>query len=324
MSKDNAGVLDLKDRKILYQLDLNSRQSNSEIAKKVGLSKDVVNYRIKKLEGDGFINGYYAVLDFSRLGYFSIRVYLNLMDASPKKEEEIIEWLVKSEKTFFVGKTDGPIDINVGFRIKDIYEFENEYSRFREKFKDFIANEQVAIFTKAFHFHRAYLLNKGEDEAKPELFGKEKPVSHDELDISILKLLAKNARIPTIEIARKLKKPAKTIAFRIKQMEKKRIIQGYRFIFDFNLFGYRYYKIDLTLRSLSRKNELTQYAHFHPNILYIDETIGGSDFEFDIEIKSESALYELIEELKANFPEIRYYKYFTLRKYYKLLYFPQN
>ena len=40
--------IDLKDRKILYELDLNSRQSNSTLGKKVGLSKDIVNYRIKK------------------------------------------------------------------------------------------------------------------------------------------------------------------------------------------------------------------------------------------------------------------------------------
>ena len=42
--------LDLKDRKILYELDLNCRQSNSQIGKKVGLKRDVVAYRIKKLQ----------------------------------------------------------------------------------------------------------------------------------------------------------------------------------------------------------------------------------------------------------------------------------
>ena len=42
-------TLDAKDRKILYELDINSRHSNSEIAKKVGLSKQVVGFRIKRL-----------------------------------------------------------------------------------------------------------------------------------------------------------------------------------------------------------------------------------------------------------------------------------
>ena len=45
--------LDVKDRKILFQLTLNSRQSFNQIGKKVGLTKDVVAYRVKKLQENG-------------------------------------------------------------------------------------------------------------------------------------------------------------------------------------------------------------------------------------------------------------------------------
>ncbi len=36
--------IDVKDRKILYELDLNCRQSNAQIGKKVGLGRDVVAF----------------------------------------------------------------------------------------------------------------------------------------------------------------------------------------------------------------------------------------------------------------------------------------
>ena len=58
--------LDLKDRKILYELDLDSRQLFRAIGKKVGLSKDVVNSRVKKMHGRGIIKGYYAVVYFAK------------------------------------------------------------------------------------------------------------------------------------------------------------------------------------------------------------------------------------------------------------------
>jgi len=45
--------IDLKDRKILYELDLNCWQSLTQIGKKVGLSKEVVKYRIKRMERGG-------------------------------------------------------------------------------------------------------------------------------------------------------------------------------------------------------------------------------------------------------------------------------
>jgi DNA-binding Lrp family transcriptional regulator len=41
--------LDLKDRKIPYHFDLNCRQLNTQIGEKVGLSKQVVDYRIKRI-----------------------------------------------------------------------------------------------------------------------------------------------------------------------------------------------------------------------------------------------------------------------------------
>ena len=41
--------LDNVDRRILYALDLDARQPISRLAKKLGISKDVANYRIKKM-----------------------------------------------------------------------------------------------------------------------------------------------------------------------------------------------------------------------------------------------------------------------------------
>ena len=38
-SNRQSTLLDVKDRKILYELDVNARQSASEIGKKVGVSK---------------------------------------------------------------------------------------------------------------------------------------------------------------------------------------------------------------------------------------------------------------------------------------------
>jgi DNA-binding Lrp family transcriptional regulator len=54
----NMEKLDVKDRKILYHLDLDSRQPFSQLGKKVGLSKDLVAYRVKKLHERGIIKNF--------------------------------------------------------------------------------------------------------------------------------------------------------------------------------------------------------------------------------------------------------------------------
>ena len=68
--------VDLKDRKILYELDLDARQSLTQIGKKVGLKKDVVSYRINRLQEEGVIQNYWTAIDTFKLGYNVFRIYI--------------------------------------------------------------------------------------------------------------------------------------------------------------------------------------------------------------------------------------------------------
>ncbi len=60
--------LDRLDRSILSALVENGRQSLSQLARKVGLSKSPVQTRLRRLEESGFILGYTAIVDKERLG----------------------------------------------------------------------------------------------------------------------------------------------------------------------------------------------------------------------------------------------------------------
>ncbi|MBX3582591.1 MAG: Lrp/AsnC ligand binding domain-containing protein [Rhizobiaceae bacterium] len=60
--------LDRLDRNILAALAREGRLSMTELAAKVGLSKTPVQARVKRLERDGFIRGYAAVIDRERMG----------------------------------------------------------------------------------------------------------------------------------------------------------------------------------------------------------------------------------------------------------------
>lgn len=60
--------LDRIDRSILAALGRDARLSMAELAEKVGLSKTPVMARVKKLEKEGVIRGYSAVIDRERIG----------------------------------------------------------------------------------------------------------------------------------------------------------------------------------------------------------------------------------------------------------------
>ncbi|MEM4312358.1 MAG: Lrp/AsnC family transcriptional regulator [Nitrososphaerales archaeon] len=61
--------LDEIDKKLLKEFIRNARQSFREIAKKLNLSVGTVVSRTKKLEEDGIIKGYTAMIDHEKIGY---------------------------------------------------------------------------------------------------------------------------------------------------------------------------------------------------------------------------------------------------------------
>lgn len=60
--------LDTMDRRILRELTRDGRQSNSQLAERVGLSATPCWQRTRRLEADGYIRGYTAILDYELLG----------------------------------------------------------------------------------------------------------------------------------------------------------------------------------------------------------------------------------------------------------------
>lgn len=87
--------------------------------------------------------------------------------------------------------------------------------------------------------------------------------------------------------------------------------------------GYEYYKVDLELEDISIIPSLKQFIRQHPNIIYQNITVGGSDFEFDCELQTQEEFYKLMDEIKKSFPEkIRHYFYYKAIKIYKYSYFP--
>ncbi len=308
--------LDLKDRKILYELDANSRQPVSRIAKKVRLSKSTVSYKIKQLEREGVISGYYAMIDNTKLGYLMFRVYLKFINTTRGKEEEIVRWLKNNRAVGVVGRIETVYDLIILVWTKSINEFDDFLYEFKKRFRGYVWQERVHIYSKVWHFKRKYLL-KEEKPPEHEFVGSYGAEDYDELDLGVLKLLSKNARIPVVEMSEALRMPERTIAFRIRQLEKKRIIQGYRINLNLEKIGYEYYKLNITLNDFSKYDELLNYARDHPNVIYIDRTASELDFEINAEVEGKRALLRLVGEIKARF-NIRDIEVVPFQEYYKM------
>jgi len=61
-------TLDTTDRRILAALQSRGRMSNADLSEQVNLSPSACHRRVQRLEAEGYISGYVALLDARKLG----------------------------------------------------------------------------------------------------------------------------------------------------------------------------------------------------------------------------------------------------------------
>ncbi len=315
--------IDKTDKQILHELDGNCRQSVKQIAKKLRKKRDTIAYRIRQLEKQETIQEYFTVIDYARIGYTLCRLYIRFQNTSIEKEEEIIAYLKDCKEIFTLYTAEGNWDLAIGFLVRSLDEYNDVVKNIQKKYNQWIRKYESAVFLEYVHFFKSYLVER--QEGREISTGKQQKQERiDEKDIELLRLIAKNARMPLLDIAKKVKMTPMAVRYRIKQLEKKKIILGYRTLINTTQLGYAYYKIDFSIEDMSKLQKLRAFARQHPNIIFEDRTIGGSDFEVDAELEGYDALYSLIEEIKKQFPGIiRQYTYYKARKIYKYVYFPE-
>ena len=317
--------LDLKDKKLLYELDLNSRQYFNELAKKLKLSKNAIIYRAINLEKAGVIKQFHTVVDIGKLGYISFRLYLKLQNTTPEKEQEIINFLKQKEIVTWIVSIQGDYNIGALILTKSVKEMNKLWKELLEKYTNYLDERLLTIITKVSYFSRAYLLDLKQNIYEITFITEPEEIKLDQTDLEILKLLAPNSRLQIVEIASKLKLTPKTIISRIKDLEKKKVIIGYKTMFDLEKLGYQYFKVHLRLHNLTKEKskQLRSYIKIQPNIIYDDEVLGGDDFEIEVQVKDTQALRNVIEDIKSKFAEIiKEYKTMEFYKEHKYMFLP--
>ncbi len=306
LNAENGIKLDIKDKKILFELDFNARMPYSLLAKKVGLSKQGAEYKVNNLIRKGIIKGFYPVINVPRLGYKYCRLLITTENTTKEKQQEIIDYLVKHHNVFWLFKMHGVYDFLVVVWVKELNEFREFKEELESKFEGYIKRAVENIMTDVIHYQHRYLLGI-KDTQEIHLKEISERMKIDDLDKKIIDVLSENARLPLVDIAKKVKESAKLVGNRIKKLEQERIIEGYRPIIDHTRIGYTYYKlfIEMNRKSKEELKKLKAYIKSNHLVLYLVEGIAlPSDLDIEIMVKSNQQLFEFIEDLRFKFPTL--------------------
>jgi DNA-binding Lrp family transcriptional regulator len=313
--------LDKKDKEILYELDLDSRQSFNQVGRKIKLGKEVVQYRIKQLEKQGIIKGYQTLIDVSKLGYLTCRFFIKFRGNTPEEEIKIIEYYKKNPKFWWVDSIGGFIDLGLACWVKDIYEFFEIKEDLTKRFGKFINELKISIYYKFYIFNRKYLSNRKESHEKVMLFPEK--ADFDEKDLEILRLISGDARANVVEVSEKTKISVSNVSYRINNLIKKRVILGFKVLLDLEKIGYYWYKVEMQLSDMSVKKQMLEYFKHSKNIVYAYETISENDIEFELEVQSHEEFKKSLDEIRKLFGKsIKKDYYFIWGKEHKFLFMP--
>lgn len=316
---------DLKDKKILYELDKNSRQSNTEIARKVSLSEQVVGNRIKRLVDLGVIEYFYVKTNPSVLGYMHIKIYLRLHNITKQKEEELLQDLNNHKNIYWLASLRGKYDLVASIYVKNIAEFSKKYEDIFAKWGDYILERNVIVLERAFTYTKAYLLPKQKSEEVIYSLGEEKSVELDDISIGLLKILNKEGRKPLIEIAKQLSVSSDTVRHRINNLKKNGVITGFGVKTDYNKLSNGYHLIFLKLQNMNSQKytKLETLAKLNEKIIIFIKTIGDHDIELEVETTSNKELDTLMKNLRDYFvAEIKDYEILEVMREHRMTYFP--
>jgi len=262
-------------------------------------------------------------VDVSRLGYKMFRVYLKFFSLNTYEHNELVNLLVKNESVFWVSDTDSLYDLVFGIWVKDDKEFHIFYNKITQQFRKHIKEDRVTIVIKYSSLDKAYLLEKTPQLRMAYSIGGNEKSDFDDKDTIILKLLSKNARESIVNMANKVDMDSSAIIYRIKQLEKKGIITGYKLDIDLSILKRYSYSVKLYLYDFSKIKNLTSYLDSLPYATNLIEAIGGYDIEIDLEVESEEEYSNFVKDIRNRFDFISEILFFRTHKNYKILDMPE-
>jgi len=292
------------DEKLLAYLYHNSHLPVSKIAKATKLSRDQVEYRINKYVSDGLIKNFFTLFDYSKLGMS----YLGLIFLKFEKHSGIkkFEEKIKGSKNILSwGKAHGQYDVYLDCVFKN----ENDLSKFISDLfddKDICLQDYLVsnpYYTELFplkFFHKTH--GESFNLINQEISSN---IKLDEKDKIILKEISDNSRAKLVDIADKLKISAELAHYKIKKLEKEKIIVGSRLSFNMSKLGYFFTIILIHLPNMSKKNQekLKNFAKQTPHVHGFGLMFNKPNCFMQFFHKSESELRKGIDELRNTFSD---------------------
>ncbi|HLC54096.1 MAG TPA: Lrp/AsnC family transcriptional regulator [Candidatus Nanoarchaeia archaeon] len=294
--------LDKSDKIILTHLEFNSRIKEKELANLCRLSKDSIRYRIKKLEEQGLILGYSALIDYTKLGCLSYKIYLKIQ-GSETDWSRLRSFLDSQPAVFVRFESQTDWNFGIGYFAKSLYDYYLFERSLFTKFGHIIQSSELCHMVDAAVFEPRMLLNKMGKEFN--LFGGVKDNKIDSIDKILLEQLLRNSSQPLLKLAEHVKLSPDATKKRILGLEKEQIIRKYITKINYPKLGFETYKVFIFVKGYTEETEKKLIAKLssYNSIRNIIRMVGPWKLEVEFMCNSYDDFFNLLKEIRTSFSE---------------------
>ena len=320
----NMHKIDLLDKKIIAELDMNARIQISKLAKAVKRSREVVNYRLKTLTKKGIISGTQTFFNPAKLGYSLYRVLIRLDSLDKVILDEFQKYFIKKSNVMWFAQLGGKWDYIIEFFAKNANEFNDILNSLVNKFQDYIKLYETSTVLDIYCYKRKYIYNN-KKEISFFILGEIDNIKLDKIDLKIANKLKLNAQLSNSKIADQINLSRNTIKYRIEKLKQAKVILGYKLFFHPQILGYNSYKLFFSMKNLNSKKETEffEFAKQNPNVIFMHKNLGKWNYEFEIEVDNLNKLQNIIIETRIRFKDfILDYDLFPILHDYRIDLFP--
>jgi DNA-binding Lrp family transcriptional regulator len=317
--------LDILDRKILSQLDLDSRQSAKEMAKAVGSNKDTVNYRMRRLSDSGIISRWLARVESAKFGFSNIKVYLRFQDIDQDKEKEFFDYLAILPEVGWVVQSSGRWDALFCVWCESTSSFYRTFAKIMNRFSRNIYEREIIHNIDWHYYNRKWLLPDSGVVRGIKYGGKPIQEKFDEQDRLILRELVKDSRGRFTEISEKTGLSPQNVLARVKAMRSKGIIAQYGIDLDYQKLGIIFTKAFIRLHNVDEKSLKSLYGFCarEERVFARTTAVGAWDLELEFEVERVEDMMGIMNRIKRSFPDmIKGYDSIVITKQLKINYMP--
>jgi Lrp/AsnC family transcriptional regulator, leucine-responsive regulatory protein len=324
--------LDLIDKKILLLLSYNARFSYATIGKQLHLSREAVKQRITKLQRQHVLLGFQAVIDRDVLGYSSFHIFTQL--ENPNREKSFIQAMQQDNHVNALIKYTNAYDFEIAYVVKDAFALSKKMQHLSS-----LGTLATNVFTLLQPFvSRSYprcLCDFSLEVKSPKKDGsfsthfkrKKTTVKIDEKDYLILHILAREARISMVDLARKVHTSVDTVIYRIKKLIQGQVIRGFRPIINYAALGNSVYCFLFTFKNYSAVKEsmFRTYVQQHKHVLWSTTCLGPAQNISYIVVKDAFEFQDIVQEFRQKFSDV-ISSYQTLLSFaeYKYTFLPEG